>query len=214
MKKYIKIEQGAYRSKDMSGRIFPILKDYQKFTGKKEGGFVTVDCSELDGFEGLAKARVNVAEIGKLTIVPEGQYITHRDELRKKYKPVGADKAKETDEEAIARIAARFARLDEMADAVAQSKVRAMIVSGPPGIGKSYGVEKALEKQNMFTDIAGDKRKFEMVKGAMSAIGLYKKLYEFKEPGCVCCFDDCDAILYDDLALNLLKAALDTTPKR
>ena len=30
----------------------------------------------------------------------------------------------------------------------------------------------------MFTDIAGDKRKFEMVKGAMSAIGLYKKLYE------------------------------------
>jgi hypothetical protein len=66
----------------------------------------------------------------------------------------------------------------------------------------------------MFTDIAGDKRKFEMVKGAMSAIGLYKKLYEFKDSGCVCCFDDCDAILYDDLALNLLKAALDTTPKR
>ena len=83
MKKYIKIEQGAYRGQDMSGRIFPILKDYQKFTGGKTGGFVTVDCSELDGFEGLAKARVNVAEIGKLTIVPEGQYITHRDELKK-----------------------------------------------------------------------------------------------------------------------------------
>ncbi len=66
----------------------------------------------------------------------------------------------------------------------------------------------------MFVDIAGEKRKFEMVKGAMSAIGLYKKLYEFKDKGCVCCFDDCDAILYDDLALNLLKAALDTTPKR
>jgi len=213
LKKYIKIEQGAYRSKDMSGRIFPILKDYQKFTGGKTGGFVTVDCSELDGFEGLAKARVNVAEIGKLTIVPEGQYITHRDELKKDKVPKLKEQ-KETDEQAIERIANRFAILDEMAEAVATSKVRAMIVSGPPGIGKSYGVEKALEKQNMFTDIAGDKRKFEMVKGAMSAIGLYKKLYEFKEPGCVCCFDDCDAILYDDLALNLLKAALDTTPKR
>ena len=104
--------------------------------------------------------------------------------------------------------------LDEMADAVATSKVRAMIVSGPPGIGKSYGVEKALEKQNMFQDIAGDKRKFEMVKGAMSAIGLYKKLYEHSAKGHVVCFDDCDAILYDDLALNLLKAALDTTPRR
>ena len=214
MKKYIKIEEGSYRSQDMSGRVFPILKDYQKFTSSKDGGFVTVDVTEFSGFTEKEKVRINVPGISSLTIVPEGQYITHRDELRKKYKPVGADKAKETDKEAIERIAARFAILDEMADAVAQSKVRAMIVSGPPGVGKSYGVEKALEKQNMFTDISGEKRKFEMVKGAMSAIGLYKKLYEFKEPGCVCCFDDCDAILYDDLALNLLKAALDTTPKR
>jgi hypothetical protein len=213
LKKYIKIEQGAYRGQDMSGRIFPILKDYQKFTGGKTGGFVTVDCSEVDGFEGLSKARINVSDIGQLTIVPVGQYIIHRDDLKKDRAPELKEK-KESDEQAIERIANRFAILDEMAEAVATSKVRAMIVSGPPGIGKSYGVEKALEKQNMFTDIAGDKRKFEMVKGAMSAIGLYKKLYEFKDAGCVCCFDDCDAILYDDLALNLLKAALDTTPKR
>ena len=53
-----------------------------------------------------------------------------------------------------------------------------------------------------------------MVKGAMSAIGVYKKLYEYSGPGHVVCFDDCDAILYDDLALNLLKAALDTGRKR
>ena len=214
MKKYIKIEEGSYRSQDMSGRVFPILKDYQKFTSGKEGGFVTVDVTEFSGFTEKEKVRINVPGISSLTIVPEGQYITHRDELKKKYKPVGSNKPKETDAQAIERIGARFAILDEMADAVATSKVRAMIVSGPPGIGKSYGVEKALEKQNMFTDIAGEKRKFEMVKGAMSAIGLYKKLYEYKDKGCVCCFDDCDAILYDDLALNLLKAALDTTPKR
>ena len=214
MKKFIKIEQGAYRGQDMSGRIFPILKDYQKFTGAKIGGFVTVETSELDGFNGVDKIRINVPGISSLTIVQEGQYITHRDELQKKGNSKTANEKKETDAEAIERIGNRFAILDEMAEAVATSKVRAMIVSGPPGIGKSYGVEKALEKQNMFTDIAGEKRKFEMVKGAMSAIGLYKKLYEFKDKGCVCCFDDCDAILYDDLALNLLKAALDTTPRR
>ena len=98
------------------------------------------------------------------------------------------EKEEETDEQAIERIAARFGILDEMADAVATSKVRAMIVSGPPGIGKSYGVEKALEKQNMFEDIAGTSRKFEMVKGAMSAIGLYKKLYEHSQKGHVVCF--------------------------
>jgi hypothetical protein len=123
-------------------------------------------------------------------------------------------KGEETDDEAIERIAARFEILDEMAEAVSTSKVRAMIVSGPPGIGKSYGVERALEKRSMFDDIAGANRKFEVVKGAMSPIGLYKKLYEHSAKGHVVCFDDCDAILYDDLALNLLKAALDTGKKR
>ena len=38
--KYIKVEQGSYRGHDMSGRVFPILKDYQTFAGDKEGGFV------------------------------------------------------------------------------------------------------------------------------------------------------------------------------
>ena len=213
MKKYIKIEVGSYRGQDMSGRVFPIIKDYQRFSGGKAGGFVTVDCSEFEGFEGLDKARINVPDIGSLTVVPEGQYIINRDEITETVAQE-TPAVTENEEQAIERIAARFSILDEMADAVATSKVRAMIVSGPPGIGKSYGVEKALEKQNMFQDIAGDKRKFEMVKGAMSAIGLYKKLYEHSAKGHVVCFDDCDAILYDDLALNLLKAALDTTPRR
>ena len=213
MKKYIKIETGSYRGSDMSGRVFSLVKDYQRFDGGKPGGFVTVDVKELAGFTGKDKVRINVPEISDITIVNEGEYIRHLDELKS---TASSDTATDTesDEQAIERIAARFSILDEMADAVATSKVRAMIVSGPPGIGKSYGVEKALEKQNMFEDIAGKSRKFEMVKGAMSAIGLYKKLYEHSAKGHVVCFDDCDAILYDDLALNLLKAALDTTPRR
>ncbi len=213
--KYVRVEQGSYRGKDMSGRVFPIIKDYQKFAGDKEGGFVTIDCSELDGFEGLDKARVNVPGITDLTITTEGEYIINRDQLNKATAEMPKAKdGEETDEQAIERIAARFSILDEMAEAVSTSKVRAMIVSGPPGIGKSYGVERALEKRSMFDDIAGSQRKFEVVKGAMSAIGLYKKLYEHSAKGHVVCFDDCDAVLYDDLALNLLKAALDTGKRR
>ena len=211
--KYIKVEQGSYRNQDMSGRIFQILKDYQRFAGK-EGGFVTVDCSELDGFEGLDKARINVPAITDLTITTEGAFQIQRDELKKDTPADTPAKGEETDDEAIERIAARFEILDEMAEAVSTSKVRAMIVSGPPGIGKSFGVERALEKRSMFDDIANNARKFEVVKGAMSPIGLYKKLYEHSAKGHVVCFDDCDAILYDDLALNLLKAALDTGKKR
>jgi hypothetical protein len=48
----------------------------------------------------------------------------------------------------------------------------------------------------------------------MSAIGLYKKLYEFSDKKCILVFDDCDSVLLDDLSLNILKAALDSSKKR
>ena len=195
----------------MSGRIFPIVKDYQDHA-TKPGGFVTVDTTQLAGFEGLEKVRINVPTLSSIHIVTQGEWIEHKDKLKLTETP--AQKDIESDEQAIDRIASRFDILDEMAEAVATNKVRAMIVSGPPGIGKSYGVERALEKRSMFDDIAGSKRKFEVVKGAMSAVGLFKKLYEHADRGHVVCFDDCDAILYDDLALNLLKAALDTGKTR
>ena len=107
--KYIKVEQGTYRNQDMSGRIFPILKDYQRFAGE-EGGFVTVDCSELDGFEGLDKARINVPALTDLTLTTEGAFQIQRDEL-KKDTPEVTPAGEETDEQAIERIAARFSIL-------------------------------------------------------------------------------------------------------
>jgi hypothetical protein len=122
--------------------------------------------------------------------------------------------AKETDEEILARLKERFEILNEMTRAVKAGTVRAMIVSGPPGVGKSYGVEAVLQKDDLFTKLAERKPKFEVVKGAMSALGLYAKLYEFSDRGNVVVFDDCDSILLEDLSLNILKGALDSSEKR
>ena len=130
--------------------------------------------------------------------------------------PVKKDLRNETDEEILERLRTRFGILDDMTRAVKKGDVRAMIVTGPPGVGKSYGVEKVLSKHDVFADVANDQKlkKYEVVKGAMSAIGLYSKLYEFSERKCILVFDDCDSILLDDLSLNILKAALDTSKKR
>jgi hypothetical protein len=122
--------------------------------------------------------------------------------------------AKETDEEILQRLAERFEILDEMTKAVKSGDVRAMIVSGPPGVGKSFGVEKVLQKDGLFDTLAEKKPKFEVVKGAMSSIGLYSKLYEFSAKGNVVVFDDCDSILMEDLSLNILKGALDSSERR
>ena len=122
----------------------------------------------------------------------------------------------ETDEEILNRLRERFEILDDMTRAVKKGAVRAMIVTGPPGVGKSFGVEKVLARHDVFADVANDGKlkKYEVVKGAMSAIGLYKKLYEFSDKKCILVFDDCDSILLEDLSLNILKAALDSGKKR
>lgn len=125
-----------------------------------------------------------------------------------------AEVARETDDEIYTRLAERFDILTEMTRAVKSGDVRAMIVSGPPGVGKSYGVEAVLEKDGLFDKLAERKPKYEVVKGAMSAIGLYAKLYEYAEKGSVVVFDDCDSVLLDDLSLNILKGALDSSQRR
>jgi hypothetical protein len=124
--------------------------------------------------------------------------------------------SKETDAEIIERLRERFDILDDMTRAVKKGAVRAMIVSGAPGVGKSFGVEKVLGKHDLMANIANDEKlkKYEIVKGAMSAIGLYSKLYEFSAEKNILVFDDCDSVLLDDLSLNILKAALDTSKKR
>lgn len=122
--------------------------------------------------------------------------------------------ARETDEQILERLGERFEILNEMTMAVKTGDVRAMIVSGPPGVGKSFGVEAVLQKADLFNTLAEKKPKYEVVKGAMSAIGLYAKLYEFSEKGNVVVFDDCDSILMEDLSLNILKGALDSSERR
>ena len=121
-----------------------------------------------------------------------------------------------TDDEIMERLRTRFSILDDMTRAVKKGDVRAMIVTGPPGVGKSFGVEKVLAKHDVFADVAQDQKlkKYEVVKGAMSALGLYSKLFEYSDKKSILVFDDCDSVLLDDLSLNILKAALDSSKKR
>ena len=124
--------------------------------------------------------------------------------------------AAESDEDIMIRLGERFEILEDMTRAVKKGDVRAMIVTGPPGVGKSFGVEKVLSKHDVFANVAqdGKLKKYEIVKGAMSAIGLYSKLYQFSDAKSILVFDDCDSILMEDLSLNILKAALDSSKKR
>ncbi len=120
----------------------------------------------------------------------------------------------ETDAQIIKRIKQRFDILNDMTQASVDGVVRGMVVTGPPGVGKSFGVEQVLNENRMFDKMAGKRDRFQVIKGASSAIGLYKVLYENSDKGSVLVMDDCDTVLHDETSLNLLKAALDSSKHR
>ena len=195
----IKILEGTYkiRGKDveLAGMVFPMTEEFK--VGAK-GGYVTVDGKAVAGFPDR-----------NIKIACDGPHA---------YEAVSAStattKREETDEETIERLRERFDMLEDMTKATKKGDVRAMIVSGPPGVGKSFGVEKVLGKHDLIATLGEKPPKYEVVKGAMSAIGLYCKLYKMADKDNVIVFDDCDSIFSDELSLNILKAALDSKKTR
>ena len=196
----IRIKEGTYKIRgkdvDLAGMVFPLVEDFKIGAA---GGYVTVDGKAIAGFpDRNIKIRVTDSTCYESA---GNSKITQREE---------------SDEETVDRLLERFAMLEDMTRACKKGDVRAMIVSGPPGVGKSFGVEKVLGKHELLADIAGDSsfKKYEVVKGAMSAIGLYCKLFKYADKDNVIVFDDCDSVLQDELSLNILKAALDSKKTR
>lgn len=200
----IRIISGSYRNQPVVDQVFTLVKGFQ--SGKK-GNYVTVKNDGQFAIN-ISEVKVKVDGIEQIQFLNGEPVVANTVEFKK---PVVKQ---ESDEEAMDRIANRFAVLDEMSSACISGDIRAMIVAGPPGVGKSYGVERQMEKASMFDKIAGKRVRYEVVKGAMTALGLYAQLYKFSDKKNVLVFDDCDSVFADDLSLNILKAALDSGKTR
>ena len=229
---YITFTEGYYNIKgqptNVGGLTFKMVEDYK--VSKSGEGYVTVEGGGQPGFPDRSiriRCEQGAYEVaGSAKPIPQGvsMLTALKSKPAKQGDAVVTDMtqikvpdqavAHETDEEIIERTRLRFEILKDMTKAVKQGDVRAMIVTGPPGVGKSFGVEEVLAKDDLFDMMGQRKPKYEIVKGAMSAIGLYSKLYQFSDAKNILVFDDCDSILLDDIALNILKAALDSSKKR
>ena len=194
----IRIVEGTYKIRgkdtDMTGLVFPMVEEFKVGA---QGGYVTVDGAAVNGFPDR-NIKIKVAG-------PEGYELVGDD--------VQSTVREESDADIVERIRERFDMLKDMTKAVKKGNVRAMIVSGPPGVGKSHGVEEVLDRYATMETLGAGKT-HEVIKGAMSPIGLYCKLFKMADAGKVVVFDDCDSIFQDDLSLNILKAALDSKKNR
>src|SRR5210317_770874 len=194
----VKFRKGYFsfkgREVDVTDRVLPLA---QEFKIGVRGGYVTVDGKAVAGYPDR-----NI----KVYVTSEQDYETVTDS-------VAATGGDETDAQIIERLRDRFDMLTDMTKAVKKGDVRAIIVSGPPGVGKSHGVEEVLERYKTLEQL-GARKTHEVIKGAMSPLGLYAALYKMQDAGNVVVFDDCDSIFSDELSLNILKAALDSKKNR
>ena len=116
----------------------------------------------------------------------------------------------------------RFGFVEKLVTMVASGVQPSAVITGEGGLGKTYTVTKTLEAHG-FKDISdladfevgsiiNTRKCFTFVKGYSTAKGLYRTLFENNKS--IIVFDDCDAVLKDPIALNILKGALDSYGKR
>lgn len=113
----------------------------------------------------------------------------------------------------------RFDFTSDLVTMVAKGQTASAVITGEGGLGKSFTVIQALKAAGLkdFSEkepgeMAPPRSTYRVVKGFSTAKGLYRVLYENRNS--IIVFDDCDSILKDADALNLLKGALDSYDRR
>jgi len=81
-----------------------------------------------------------------------------------------------------------------------------LIVTGEGGLGKTHAITQAILNSDLISD------DYVFIKGYSTARGLYNALYDNNSRLII--YDDCDSILEDKVALNILKSALDSYERR
>jgi hypothetical protein len=100
----------------------------------------------------------------------------------------------------------RFEFLDNLTQMVIGGITPSLIVTGEGGLGKTHSVTESINNTDMTSS------DYVFFKGYSTARGLYNTLFD--NNGKLIVFDDCDSVLEDKVALNILKSALDSYETR
>jgi len=117
----------------------------------------------------------------------------------------------------------RFGFVEKLVNMVSSGVQPSAVITGQGGLGKTYTVMKTLQAAGIqdYNEVVrklaiGSRidmsKLYVTIKGYSTPKGLFRTLFENNRA--VIVFDDCDSILKDPVALNLLKGALDSYGKR
>lgn len=196
MSKQVKIQSALWYKTEING-TFELVSNYKADSASKRDGYIWIMADFSDnGVEKKTRVAINAKDF---TIMGAGG----------KVKAAVVDK-KVSEKEIAQEISDRFEVLELLTKGVIAREIKAMIVSGAAGIGKTYTIDKML----LDAENAGKISKFSMMTGSCTAVGLYLQLWAHQNEGNVLVLDDIDSIFDDQEALNLLKGALDTGRQR
>lgn len=83
------------------------------------------------------------------------------------------------------------------------------LICGAPGVGKTYRILQAVKKSGLEQN-----EDWKLLKGRSTAAALYTTLHDFKAKGQLVVMDDCDSVFKNEDAINILKAAFDSSDER
>lgn len=202
MESIITVTSGLYNRKEISGQ-FILVNPFRTYTDseRKPGGYAK------EGYDGYVR-------------VADGDnkpFYVHVREENIKVNGVASipssvgQKVDEVDlEELDMRIRKRFNVLEMMSSAVINGNVRGLIVSGAPGIGKTFTFERDLKKAHE----EGEIENLMHIKGKVTPLFLYETLFKHSNKNDVILLDDSDNIFEDETSMNILKAATDSGDER
>lgn len=99
-----------------------------------------------------------------------------------------------------------YASLERFVVNVSAASLRGLIVTGPPGVGKTTSVTRLLDQYAIGP--------YKLVAGHMSVVTLYCELYRHRNAGEIIVLDDVDSAFKSMEGINIVKAAADSVPQR
>lgn len=209
------IESGSYYNKDIKGTFTLVSKDGDDGYCKRDHYVRVINPStgKEFGVQVFAKDVTYMTDDNVVVNqVPFGRIRANFNDLN-----VGAphthkvdEAAQEPDLEALGVIISeRFEVMEQLTETIIQGTSRSLIISGAPGVSKTYTLEKRLREAKD----DGEIDMFSHIKGRVTPLQLFVKLYEHKGAGQILLLDDVDVFSESD-SLDLLKAALDTGATR
>lgn len=112
------------------------------------------------------------------------------------------------DENIVSSIDEKFDLVTQLIRMVFTKNLNGLIITGDPGMGKTYSLLEILKDLNL-----EDGTDYYYVQGAkITLTKFYGIMFENKEK--ILIFDDSDSVILNDDGVNMLKAALDSNPRR